>query len=222
MIRGLRTIIFITALFFFGMVSVPALAGAPLNDLSDYAAFGEVRRSDGVVVKYPAPYEYFAYMHNIFARQLLQQYQEDERHRIDMFYSETDRKLQRFAGLSAADQRGMLYFMEFPQKNNGIYLSTNAEGNIDALLIEVSDDTGAGPAFVENEILISFVSALLAADMPALRTAAAPVINGQKAYVDIWTTPLRTMMGQSGEGFYVRVMSLPNDQLFCRIAIFRP
>lgn len=220
--RALRTIIFMTALFFFGMVSVPALAGAPLNDLSDYAAFGEVRRSDGVVVKYPASYEYFAYMHNIFARQLLQQYQEDERHRIDMFYSETDRKLQRFAGLSAAYQRGMLYFMEFPQKNNGIYLSTNAEGNIDALLIEVSDDTGAGPAFVENEILISFVSALLAADMPALRTAAAPVINGQKAYVDIWTTPLRTMMGQSGEGFYVRVMSLPNDQLFCRIAIFRP
>ena len=220
--RALRTIIFMTALFFFGMVSVPALAGAPLNDLSDYAAFGEVRRSDGVVVKYPAPYEYFAYMHNIFARQLLQQYQEDERHRIDMFYSETDRKLQRFAGLSAAYQRGMLYFMEFPQKNNGIYLSTNAEGNIDALLIEVSDDTGAGPAFVENEILISFVSALLAADMPALRTAAAPVINGQKAYVDIWTTPLRTMMGQSGEGFYVRVMSLPNDQPFCRIAIFRP
>lgn len=169
--RALRTIIFMTALFFFGMVSVPALAGAPLNDLSDYAAFGEVRRSDGVVVKYPAPYEYFAYMHNIFARQLLQQYQEDERHRIDMFYSETDRKLQRFAGLSAAYQRGMLYFMEFPQKNNGIYLSTNAEGNIDALLIEVSDDTSAGPAFVENEILISFVSALLAADMPALRTA---------------------------------------------------
>ena len=29
-------------------------------------------------------------------------------------------------------------------------------------------------------------------------------------------------MGQSGEGFYVRVMSLPNDQPFCRIAIFRP
>lgn len=52
--RALRTIIFMTALFFFGMVSVPALAGAPLNDLSDYAAFGEVRRSDGVVVKYPA------------------------------------------------------------------------------------------------------------------------------------------------------------------------
>ena len=222
MTRALRTIIFMTALFFFGMVSVPALAGAPLNDLSDYAAFGEVHRSDGVVIKYPAPYEYFAYMHNIFARQLLQQYQEDERHRIDMFYSETDRKLQRFAGLSAAYQRGMLYFMEFPQKNNGIYLSTNAEGNIDALLIEVSDDTSAGPAFVENEILISFVSALLAADMPALRTAAAPVINGQKAYVDIWTAPLRTMMGQSGEGFYVRVMSLPNDQPFCRIAIFRP
>lgn len=48
--RALRTIIFMTALFFFGMVSVPALAGAPLNDLSDYAAFGEVRRSDGVVV----------------------------------------------------------------------------------------------------------------------------------------------------------------------------
>ena len=112
--------------------------------------------------------------------------------------------------------------MEFPQKNNGIYLSTNAEGNIDALLIEVSYDTSAGPAFVENEILISFVSALLAADMLALRTAAAPVINGQKTYVDIWTTPLRTMMGQSGEGFYVRVMSLPNDQPFCRIAIFRP
>ena len=220
--RALRTIIFMTALFFFGMVSVPALAGAPLNDLSDSAVFGEVRRSDGVVIKYPAPYEYFAYMHNIFARQLFQQYQEDERHRIDMFYSETDRKLQRFAGLSAAYQRGMLYFMELPQKNNGIYLSTNAEGNIDALLIEVSYDTSAGPAFVENEILISFVSALLAADMPALRTAAVPVINRQKAYVDIWTTPLRTLMGQSGEGFYVRVMSLPNDQPFCRIAIFRP
>lgn len=213
-----RTIALLTTLFFYILTNLPVFAGAPLNDLADYQKYGDVRRHDGTVVKYPTAYEQFAGMHDQFAIFLGKKYNIGGQHQIDMVFPETDRKAMRLAALGPRYQRGTLFFLQFPKENDGVYISNNEQGYIDALLIEVSYATSDAVSFTLNEVLFSLAGALLTADMKVYREAVLAVIQGNKSYVDIWAEPL----GKEHDGFYVRIMNVKNEQPFYRIAIFRP
>ena len=216
--KNTRVIALLTTLFFYMLANLPVFAGAPLNDLADYQKYGDVRRHDGTVVKYPTAYEQFGGIHDQFAAILGKKYSLGEQHHIDMVFPETDKKAMRLAALGPDYQRGTLFFLQFPKENDGVYISNNEQGYIDALLIEVSYATRDAVSFTMNEVLFSLGGALLTTDMTVHREAVLAVIQGNKSYVDIWAEPF----GKEHDGFYVRIMNLKNEQPFYRIAIFRP
>ena len=133
-----------------------------------------------------------------------------------MAYPEKEKKSVRLEQLGLSYTKGDLYFLEFPQKNDGVYVSFNTEGFLDAVVIEVSKSRQGAIMFTWNEFSNSMLGMKVLPSSKINQDDVIDVINGQKSYIDIYCT------NEQKESFYVRVKDVHiSSNPFYRIALYR-
>ena len=193
--KKLFTILFCTLLCI-DVIPHHVFAGKPLNNFTSY--------------------QKFLNCHHEVVTMVFKDSKTVEEHKIEMIYPETAKKEMRMQGLGLEYTKGELYFLEVPNKNDGVYVSFNEKGLLDALIIEVNKDRRSAIMFTMNEVIVSMVGLLLSPSSKIDNNEYLNVINGTKAYIDIHCT------NQNGESFYLRIKDVhdPNHP-FYRIAMFR-
>ena len=137
-------------------------------------------------------------------------------HKIEMVYPETAKKAMRMQGLGLEYTKGELFFLEVPNKNDGVYVSFNENGFLDAIVIEVNKNRHSAVMFTMNEILVSMVCLLILPSSKIDQNIFLDVINGTKAYIDVHCK------NHNGEAFYLRIKDVHDSgHPFYRIAMFR-
>ena len=192
-------LVFVTLVLVF-MILPTASAGQPLSDYTSYKQFAQF---------------------HIFAADIISKktsnptrFQID--HKIDMVYEETDKKNMRLESLGLNYDGGKLFFLEFPEKDNGVYVSFNTDGKLDALLLEIKKNKQGAAMFTRNEVILSFMGGDLLSNSlgdASVREQIMRVITGTRSNIDLYI---------DNKGFYVRIQNVQMNDSFYRVAIYRP
>lgn len=139
-----------------------------------------------------------------------------ERHKIEMYYPEKDKKAIRMECLGMDYIKGDLYFLEFPKKDDGIYVSFNSDGYLDAVLIEVSKSIEGAVMFTWNEIYLSLCALRILPSSQINQNEFREVITGKRPYIDMHCS------NSHNESFYLRVKDAHiSSRPFYRIVLYR-
>lgn len=137
-------------------------------------------------------------------------------HNFDMVYEETNKKNMRLEALGLNYDGGKLVFLEFPEKDNGVYVSFNKNGQLDAVLLEIKKDKQGAVMFAYNEVVLSLMSEYLLSDGlkdHSVRDQIMRVITGTQSVLDLYI---------DNKGYYVRLKDVHAGDSFYRVAIYRP
>lgn len=177
-------------------LSGSAYAGAPISKCTSYKDFGAT--------------------HHQFAITLIPDNRTLREHTLEMYYPETDKKTMRMEALGLDYSKGELFFLEVPNKNDGVYVSFNENGLLDALVIEVNKNRHQSVLFMWNEMIICWGAlGVLPTGTFDARKEFMDVINGRKPYIDVHCKQFGT-----SNSFYVRFKDI-HDLNYYRIAIYR-
>jgi len=109
-----------------------------------------------------------------------------DRFRLVMGYHEDDRKAMRFSKWGLEDTEGKIDFYETATKNNGFYVSSNEQGKVDAVIIEVARKT-ENSYWVTYQMVENCLASLLLSGFtfPENEKAINEVIDLKRVFVDI-------------------------------------
>lgn len=179
--------------------NITVFAGKALNDYTSYKTFGAAH-------------------HQVITGMFTKEPRSIADHKFEMVYPETNKKAKRLEELGLNFIKGELYFLEVPNKGDGVYVSFNEEGLLDAAVIEVNKGRHSALMFTLNEILASMFGLGLAPSSQIDQNDFMNVINGRAPYVDVHC---KAFIGDGS--FYIRIKDVHRaDSPFYRIAIFRP
>ena len=174
-----------------------AVAGPRLTDYTSYKEFGGE--------------------HQAFAREMFKEKPGHyERHKFEMVYPEKEKKAMRLECLGVNYIKGDLFFLEFPTKDNGVYVSFNSDGYLDAVLIEVNKSIQGAVMFTWNEIVASLLAMRILPSSKVNQNDFMEVITGERPYIDMHC------FNQNNESFYLRIKDAHiSSRPFYRVVLYR-
>ena len=172
--------------------------------------------SAGIKLNNYHTYQDFAKMHQSVAREILRNENQYNGHKFEMVYPEKSKKPLRMESLGLNFIKGDLYFLEFPQKDNGIYVSFNEEKCLDAVIIEVKKSRQGAVMFTWNEVTNSLLGMMITPSNKIDMNNILDVITGKIPYVDTHCK------NNQNESFYLRIKDVHmSSRPFYRVAIYR-
>ena len=194
MFRYLSTIIILVVII---LSPITAYSGPRLNNFTSYKVFAGEHQ------------EYSKMMYNDKQGYF-------ETHKFEMVYPEKEKKSMRLESLGISYVKGDLYFLEFPKKDDGLYVSFNSDGFLDAILIEVGKSRNGAVLFTWNEFVASLLAMGILPSSKMDQNEVIEVITGLKPYIDMHCT------NRQNESFYIRIKDVHiSSRPFYRIAIYR-
>ncbi len=173
------------------------MAGPRLNNMSSYKEFGAEHQAFSKLMYEDKPNHY-------------------ETHKIEMVYPEKEKKAMRLESLGINYTKGDLFFLEFPKKDDGVYVSFNSDGFLDAILIEVGKSRTGAVIFTWNEIVASLLAMRILPSSKINQNDIMEVITSKRPYIDLHCK------NELNESFYIRIKDVHvSSSSFYRVALYR-